>query len=73
MFVYDLFKPAAHNGAVVRLQQSADAAYRPFEWNPQARCWIRSDIAIDKFLALPRATPSELSAAGLTLRDVGQS
>ena len=69
MLVYDLFRPAACNGAIIRLQRSPDAAYRPFEWNPQTRSWIRSDIAIDRYMTLPRATPSELSAAGLTFRD----
>jgi hypothetical protein len=69
MLVYDLFRPAACNGAIIGLQQSSDAAYRPFEWNPQTRSWIRSGIAIDKYMALPRATPTELSTAGLTFRD----
>ena len=72
MLVYDLFKPAAFNEAIVRLQQSDDAAYRPVEWNPQTRSWMRSEVAIDRFMALPRARPSELFAAGLTFRDVGQ-
>jgi hypothetical protein len=70
MLVYDLFRPAAHNGAIVRLKLSADAAYRPFQWNPQTRSWIKSDIAIDRFMTLPRASSSELAAAGLTFRDV---
>ena len=72
MLVYDLFKPAAHDGAIVRLKQSADASYRPFQWNPQTRSWIRSDVAIDRFMALPRATASELSAVGLRFSDIGE-
>ena len=72
MLVYDLFRPATQNGAIFRLKLSADAAYRPFQWNAETRSWIRSDITIDKFMGLPRATPSDLSAAGLTFRDVDQ-
>jgi hypothetical protein len=70
MLVHDLFRPAAYNGAIVRLKLSADAAYRPFQWNPQTRSWIKSDIAIDRFMTLPRASSNELAAAGLTFRDV---
>jgi hypothetical protein len=70
MLVYDLFKPAAHDGVIVRLKQSPDAAYRPFQWHPQTRSWIRSDVAIDRFMTLPRATTSDLLAAGLSFSDV---
>ena len=70
MLVYDLFRPATCNGAIIRLKHSADAAYHPFQWDPQARSWVRSHIAIDRFISLPRATPTELAAVGLTLRDV---
>jgi hypothetical protein len=70
MLIYDLFKPAAHDGVIVRLKQSPDAAYRPFQWNPQTRSWIRSDVAIDRFMTLPPATTSELWAAGLSFSDV---
>lgn len=73
MLVYDLTRPATFNGAILRLKQSENAAYRPFQWRPQTRSWVRSDIAIDRFISLPRATPSELSAAGLTFPDVDQS
>ena len=73
MLVYDLFRPAAYNGAILRLKQSENAAYRPFQWHPQTRSWVRSGIAIDRLISLPRATPSELSAAGLTFPDVDQS
>ena len=34
---------------------------------------MRSDIAIDRFMTLPRATPVELFAAGLTFRDAGEA
>lgn len=70
MLVYDLFRPAAYNGAIVRLKLSADAAYRPFQWNPQRQSWERSDVAIDRFMTLPRATASDLSAAGLRFSDI---
>ena len=70
MLVYDLFKPAAYDGAILRLKLSADAAYRPFRWNPQTRSWERSDVAIDRFMTLPRATASDLSAAGLRFSDI---
>ena len=73
MLVYDLFKPAAQDGAIIRLRQSAAAAYQPFQWDPQAQSWVRSDIAIDRFMSLPRATASELSAVGLTFRDVEET
>jgi len=39
-----------------------------FQWNPQTR--IRSDTAIDRFIALPRATANELSPVGLRFSDV---
>ena len=73
MLVYDLFRPATYDGAILRLKRSETAAYRPFQWNPQTRSWMRSDIAIDRFMTLPRATPIELSAAGLTFRDVEEA
>jgi hypothetical protein len=73
MLVYDLFRPAAYNGAILRLKQSENAAYRPFQWNPQTRSWERSDVAIDRFMTLPRATASDLSAAGLRFNDIEQT
>jgi len=47
MLVYDLFRPAAYDGAILRLKHSGTAAYRPFQWNPQSRFGVRSDIAIE--------------------------
>lgn len=70
MLVYDLFRPAAYNGGNVRLMLSADAAYWPFQWHPQTRSWVKSDITIARFMTLPRPSSSELAAAGLTFRDV---
>lgn len=70
MLAYEVLKPAADNGAIIRLKHSAVAAYQPFLWDTQARSWVRSDIAIDRFMSLPRATPSELLAVGLTFRDI---
>jgi len=72
MLVYDLFRPATCDGAIIRLKHSADAAYQPFRWDAATRSWLRSDIAIDRFISLPRATLSDLSAAGLTLRDMDE-
>jgi hypothetical protein len=47
MLVYDLFRPAAYNGAIVSLKQIGNAAYRPFQWNPQTQSWEPSDVAVD--------------------------
>lgn len=70
MLVYDLFRPAAFNGAIVSLKQSGNAAYRPFQWNPRTRSWEPIDVAVDRFMTLPRATASDLSAAGLRFSDI---
>jgi hypothetical protein len=32
MLVYDLFRPAAYDGAILRLKQGGTAADRPIRW-----------------------------------------
>jgi hypothetical protein len=65
MFAHDLFSPATLDGAIIQLQQSSRASYSPFRWDPATRRWLRAEITIARFMALPEATRSELAAAGL--------
>ena len=70
MFIYDLFSPATLDGAIVQLQQSSQASFSPFRWDPGSRRWVRAEIPMDRFMALPEATRSEIAAAGLTPGDL---
>jgi hypothetical protein len=72
MFIYDLFTPAMLDGAILQLQQSSQASYAPFRWDSGSRRWVRAEIPMDRFLALPEATRSELAAAGLTPDDLSR-
>ena len=69
MFIHDLFSPATLDGAIFQLQQSSPASYSPFRWDPGSRRWVRAEIPMDRFMALPEATRSEIAAAGLTPGD----
>ncbi len=70
MLIHDLFSPATLDGAIVQLQQSSQASYSPFRWDPGSRRWVRAEIPIDRFMTLRGATPSELAAAGLRPGDL---
>jgi hypothetical protein len=72
MFIYELFSPATLDGAIFQLQQSAQASYAPFRWDPGPRRWVRAGIPMDRFMTLPGATPSELAAAGLKPSDLSR-
>ena len=70
MFVHHLFSPVSQNGVILQLQHSSPASYAPFCWDETSHTWIHSQIAMDTFMTLPCATPAELAAAGLALRDL---
>ena len=72
MFIYDLFSPATLEGAMFQLQQSSQASYSPFRWDPGSRRWVRAEIPMDRFMTLPEATRSELAAAGLNQGDLSR-
>jgi hypothetical protein len=72
MFIYDLFSPATLDGAIFQLQQSSQASYSPFRWDPGSRRWVRAEIPMDRFMTLPEATRSELAAAGLSQGDLSR-
>ena len=72
MFIYDLFSPATLDGAILQLQQSSQASYSPFRWDPGSRRWMRAEIPMDRFMTLRGATRSELAAAGLTPGDLSR-
>jgi hypothetical protein len=69
MFIYNLFSLATLDGAILQLQQSSQASYSPFRWDSGSRRWVRAEIPMDRFMALPEATRSEIAAAGLTQGD----
>ena len=72
MFTHDLFSPASLDGAIFQLQHSSRASYSPFRWDPGSRRWVRAGITMDRFMALPEATRSELAAAGLNPGDLSR-
>jgi hypothetical protein len=72
MFIYDLFTPTTLDGAIFQLQQSSQASYAPFCWDPGSRRWVRAEIPMDRFMTLRGATPSELAAAGLKPSDLSR-
>jgi hypothetical protein len=65
MFIHDLFSPATLDGVILQLQQTSRTSYAPFRWDRESGRWVRAEIAMDRFMALPEATPSDLAAAGL--------
>jgi len=72
MFVYDLFLPATLDGTIFQLQQSSQASYSPFRWDPGSRRWVLAEIPMDRFMTLRGATPGELAAAGLKPADISR-
>lgn len=72
MFMYDLFSPATLDGAIFQLQQSSQASYAPFRWEPGLRRWLPAEIPMDRFMTLRAATRSEIAAAGLNPGDLSR-
>jgi hypothetical protein len=72
MFVFDLFTPASDNGVIFRLRHSSPASYSPFRWDSESHSWVRGEIAMDRFMSLPGATPAELAAVGLKSTNLAQ-
>ena len=70
MFVHDLFAPLSQNGVIFQLQHSSTASYAPFCWDEASHTWNHSQIAMDRFMALPSATPAELAAVGFAPCDL---
>lgn len=72
MFVFGLFAPASREGMIFCLRRSTPLSYSAFRWDVTSRTWIDGEIGMDQFMALPGASPSELTAAGLTTSDLSQ-
>jgi len=70
MLVYDLFKPLAHDGAILQLRHVKPASYSPFCWEQNTQTWVRTDLPMDRVMSCRVATTGELAAAGVVMRDV---
>jgi hypothetical protein len=61
MFLFDLFEP-----------RSVPASQSIFRWSVRSSQPAEGDVGLERFASPARATPVEISAAGLTTSDLSQ-